>query len=142
MTPVLTLLELRDASRLADAKTQAAREIISDDYVSVLCAWRHGKLKTNWSIHDFFYALARLDGHQNRKGDHAPGWITIWRGWNDLQAMVAGVEAMKRLNKCGQTQGLASAPPGVFQATLECSNVFSVVTLLRPAKHRYVGGTD
>ena len=97
----LTLLEMRDASRRADAKTRPAREIISEDYVSVLCAWRHGKLKRDWTIHDFCYALARLGGHQNRKGDHRPGWITIWRGWNDLQAMVAGAEAMKRLQKCG-----------------------------------------
>ncbi|MGB7346192.1 MAG: IS4 family transposase [Pirellulaceae bacterium] len=97
----LTLLSLRDASRQADAKTRAAREIISEDYISVLCAWRHGKLHEDWTIHDFYYALARLGGHQNRKGDHHPGWITLWRGWTDLQAMVTGVEAMKRLNKCG-----------------------------------------
>jgi hypothetical protein len=97
----LTLLEMRDASRRADAKTRPATEFISDDYVSVLCAWRHGKLHKDWTIHDFYYALARLGGHQNRKGDHAPGWQTIWRGWSDLQAMVAGVEAMKKLEKCG-----------------------------------------
>jgi hypothetical protein len=97
----LTLLEMRDASRRADAKTRAAREIISEDYISVLSAWRHGKLEEDWTIHDFYYALARLGGHQNRKGDSAPGWITIWRGWNDLQAMVTGAEAMEKLNKCG-----------------------------------------
>lgn len=99
----LTLLEMRDASRRADAKTRPATEIISEDYVSVLSAWRHGKLYKDWTIYDFFYALARLGGHQNRKSDHPPGWQTIWRGWNDLQAMVTGVEAMKKLKKCGQT---------------------------------------
>jgi hypothetical protein len=97
----LTLLEMRDASRRADAKTRTAREIISEDYISVLSAWRHGKLHEDWTIHEFYYALARLGGHQNRKGDSAPGWITIWRGWNDLQAMVTGAEAIKKLNKCG-----------------------------------------
>ena len=97
----LTLLEMRDASRRSDAKTRQAREIISSDYVSVLSAWRHGTIKHDWTIHDFYYALARLGGHQNRKGDHPPGWQTIWQGWNDLQAMVAGVEAIKNLNKCG-----------------------------------------
>ena len=97
----LTLLEMRDASRRADAKTRSATEIISEDYVSVLSAWRHGKLHKDWTIHDFFYALARLGGHQNRKGDHPPGWLVIWRGWNDLQAMVTGVDAMKKLTKCG-----------------------------------------
>jgi len=76
-------------------------EIISSDYVSVLSAWRYGKIKDDWTIHDFYYALARLGGHQNRKGDHPPGWQTIWKGWNELQAMVAGVEAMENLKKCG-----------------------------------------
>lgn len=94
----LTLLEMRDASRRSDAKTRPARDIISKDYVAVLSAWRHREVRKDWTIHDFFYALARLGGHQNRKSDHPPGWQTIWRGWNDLQAMVAGVEAMK---KCG-----------------------------------------
>jgi len=97
----LTLLEMRDASRREDAKTRLATEIISDDYVAVLSAWRHQTLRTDWTIHDFYYALARLGGHQNRKSDHPPGWQTIWRGWNDLQAMVAGVDAMKKLKRCG-----------------------------------------
>ena len=97
----LTLLEMRDASRRADAKTRPARDIISDDYVAVLSAWRHGEIRKDWTIHDFYYALARLGGHQNRKSDHPPGWQTIWRGWNDLQAMVAGVEAMKTRKRCG-----------------------------------------
>ena len=99
----LTLLEMRDASRRADAKTRRATEIIDEAYVEVLSAWRHGTLRPDWTIHDFYFALARLGGHQNRKGDHPPGWQTIWRGWNDLQAMVTGVEAMNRTKKCGQT---------------------------------------
>ena len=99
----LTLLTMRDASRRKDAKKRQAIEIIDADYVAVLSAWRHGEIREDWSIHDFYYALARLGGHQNRKNDHPPGWQTIWRGWNDLQAMVCGVDAMKTLNKCGQT---------------------------------------
>jgi hypothetical protein len=97
----LTLLAMRDASRRPDAKKRKATEIISEDYVSVLSAWRHGKIKQDWSIHDFYYALARLGGHQNRKNDHPPGWQTIWRGWNDLQAMLCGVDTMKSMKKCG-----------------------------------------
>ena len=97
----LTLLAMRDASRRSDAKTRKATEIISEDYVAVLSAWRHGKIKQDWSIHDFFYALARLGGHQNRKNDHPPGWLTIWRGWNDIQAMLCGVDTMKSIKKCG-----------------------------------------
>jgi hypothetical protein len=97
----LTLLTMRDASRRKDAKKRNATEIIDADYVAVLSAWRHGEIREDWSIHDFYYALARLGGHQNRRNDHPPGWQTIWRGWNDLQAMVCGVDAMKKLKQCG-----------------------------------------
>ena len=97
----LTLLEMRDASRRGDATERLATEVISEEYAQVLSAWRHGKIRKDWTIHDFYLALARLGGHQNRKGDHPPGWQTIWRGWNDLQAMVTGAEAMKKTQKCG-----------------------------------------
>jgi len=91
----LTLLEMRDASRRADAKTRKARTIINAEYVEVLSLWRHKKIKRDWTIHDFYYALARLGGHQNRKHDHPPGWQVIWEGWKELQAMVVGYEAAK-----------------------------------------------
>lgn len=97
----LTLLAMRDASRRPDAKTRKATEIISKDYVAVLSGWRHGTLRLDWSIHDFYYALARLGGHQNRKNDHSPGWQTIWEGWKELQAMVCGAEVASSLEKCG-----------------------------------------
>jgi hypothetical protein len=32
-------------------------------------------------------ALGRLGGHLNRKHDGLPGWITLWRGWLQLQAL-------------------------------------------------------
>lgn len=97
----LTLLAMRDASRRPDAKTRKATEIISKDYVAVLSAWRHGTMRMDWSIHDFYYALARLGGHQNRKNDHPPGWQTIWEGWKELQAMVCGAEVASSMEKCG-----------------------------------------
>ncbi|MGI9456576.1 MAG: IS4 family transposase, partial [Aeoliella sp.] len=70
----LTLLELRQASRRPDAKTRKATTVIGTSYVDVLSQWRHKTIKRDWTIHDFYYALARLGGHQNRKHDHPPGW--------------------------------------------------------------------
>jgi len=97
-----TLLDLRDASRRPDAKTRPATAILASDYVEVLSLWRYRKTREDWSVHDFFYALARLGGHQNRKSDHRPGWLVLWRGWTKLQAMVDGyTAAMQR--KCGKT---------------------------------------
>lgn len=98
----LTLLQLRDASRRSDATTRAAKTIISPLYVEVLSLWRHKKVRLDWTVHDFYYALARLGGHQNRKHDHPPGWQVIWEGWKELLPMVQGYETAKnRYNKCG-----------------------------------------
>jgi len=45
-------------------------------------------------VHDFFFALARLGGRQNRKRDRRPGWLVLWRGWMKLQSMVEGAAAI------------------------------------------------
>jgi hypothetical protein len=98
----LTLLQLRDASRRPDAKTRPAKTVVSPLYVEVLSLWRHKQAKPDWTVHDFYYALARLGGHQNRKHDHPPGWQVIWEGWKDLLPMVTGYDAAKtRYKKCG-----------------------------------------
>jgi hypothetical protein len=98
----LTLLQLRDASRRADAKTRKATTVINPLYVEVLSQWRHKKIKLAWTVHEFYYALARLGGHQNRKHDHPPGWQVIWEGWKELLPMVTGYDAAKtRYKSCG-----------------------------------------
>jgi hypothetical protein len=94
----VTLLNLREASRRPDAQQRPATDLVDRRYVAVLSAWRYKKLRKDLSIHDFFYALARLGGHQNRKRDHRPGWLVLWRGWMALQHMVDGAEALK---SCG-----------------------------------------
>ncbi|MBN2292587.1 MAG: hypothetical protein JXM70_09190 [Pirellulales bacterium] len=43
-------------------------------------------------------ALARLGSHQNRKHDHAPGWIVLWRGWTKLQSMLNRYLVARRKN--------------------------------------------
>ena len=98
----VTLLNLRDASRRADAKTRLATSILAADYVQVLSVWRYRKIKEGITIHDFFFALARLGGHQNRKGDSPPGWLVLWRGWTKLQSMLDGYDVARR-TICGKT---------------------------------------
>lgn len=92
------LLNLREASRRPDAETRPATDLVDARYVAVLSAWRYKKIRRDLSMHDFFYALARLGGHQNRKRDRRPGWLVLWRGWMALQHMVDGAEALK---SCG-----------------------------------------
>ena len=89
----LSLLQLRDASRRADAQDRPATSLFGEDYVSVLCAWRHREVRSDWTIHDFCLALARLGGHQNRRKDKQPGWLVLWRGWVKLASMLDGAIA-------------------------------------------------
>lgn len=96
----LTLLQLRDASRQPDADTKPASHLFSRAYVDVLSAWRNNQVGQEMSLASFLMALGRLGGHQNRKGDGRPGWLTLWRGWTKLQIMVEGVGALSR-KKCG-----------------------------------------
>lgn len=93
----LTLLNLRAAAEAPDAETRSAEEILDPLYVEVLMCWRYPeRRRANYSIREFLYALARLGGHQNRRGDGIPGWQTLWKGWNQLHAMVAYERARKR----------------------------------------------
>jgi hypothetical protein len=91
------LVKLRDAAREEEAATTPAVAHVPVVHVAVLSVWRYQERRVDLTVWEFFMALARLGGHQNRKSDGAPGWITLWRGWNKLQQMVdyaikAGVE--------------------------------------------------
>ena len=94
------LLTLRDASRRCDADHRLARDLVPTAYVRVLSAWRFQSPTRDLTVYEFFFALARLGGHQNRKHDHPPGWLVLWRGWMQLQAMVEGALVMEG-KRCG-----------------------------------------
>ena len=89
------LLQLRAAARDPALKNRPAGEVVPDLWVRVLALWRRpAGGGERWSVEDFLLALARLGGHQNRPRDGPPGWITLWRGWADLQARVETAEAL------------------------------------------------
>jgi hypothetical protein len=86
----LMLLNLRDLSRGPEAETTPANEVVAQEYVDILSTWRHGEIRSDWTVREFFLALARLGGHQNRRKDKRPGWLVLWRGWSDLQLLAVG----------------------------------------------------
>lgn len=96
----VSLLQLRDASRRPDAETRLAVALFPALLVRVLSLWRYGNQRTDLTVRDFCYALARLGGHQNRKSDHRPGWLVLWRGWMKLQAMAEHAAALAK-ERCG-----------------------------------------
>jgi len=93
------LLQLREAARGKEADRTPATDLLPPLFVKVLSGWRYKDPDRPMSVYEFCMALARLGGHLNRKGDGFPGWLTLWRGWEDLRLMVMGVEAMRR-RKC------------------------------------------
>ena len=40
------------------------------------------------TVRQFYREVAKLGGFLGRKSDGEPGWITTWRGWKKLYAMV------------------------------------------------------
>jgi PAS domain-containing protein len=98
-----TLLQLRDAARAPDADRRLATEVIGSEYVEVLARHYGNRLGARPTVLRFYLHVARLGGHQNRKVDGFPGWLTLWRGWEKLQSMVDGYHAAHRktTNKCG-----------------------------------------
>lgn len=101
-----TLLRLRDAARAPDADKRLAVEVVDAAYVAVLTSHYAARIKGQPTIKVFYLHVARLGGHQNRKCDGFPGWITLWRGWMKLQAMVEGYQAAQTAQRlCDKSYG-------------------------------------
>ena len=86
------------SAKLADRR-RTKRLVELAEHVAVLSVWRFRERRVDRTVREFSMNLARLGGHQNRKQDGHPGWLTLRRGWNKLQQMVdyavkAGVEKM------------------------------------------------
>ena len=90
------LLNLRQAARRPDARERKASAVVEPIYEEVLRAWRRKNASAEMSVYEFYMAVARLGGHMNRKGDGFPGWLTLWRGWQKLESMVAGARIERR----------------------------------------------
>jgi hypothetical protein len=69
-------------------------------------AFRTPQIRPHSRIHDltvkqFYCELAKLGGFLGRTGDGDPGWITIWRGWEKLNALVRGAQLAETKTRCG-----------------------------------------
>ena len=83
----LRLLGLREAAR-SEPEAEAAASGLSEMELAVLGAATNRKLET---VREVALALSKLGGHLNRRSDGMPGWLTLWRGYLQLQALVEGV---------------------------------------------------
>jgi len=88
------LLRLRDAARDPEQATRPARLWVGALAVRAVSLWRHREERPDWTVAEYCLALARMGGHQNRKGDGPPGWLTLWRGTLKLQTMLEVMAAI------------------------------------------------
>jgi Transposase DNA-binding/Transposase Tn5 dimerisation domain/Transposase DDE domain len=84
------LLQLKEVGRRYPER--AAVELVPTHYVELVRQARRRGRPGEWTIRDFFRAVAGLGGFLGRKGDGEPGWITIWRGWEVLHWMLKGAQ--------------------------------------------------
>lgn len=92
----LSLLQLRDAARRPDAKSRRAEEMVDPEAIQVLSAWLHQELREDWTVHEYYIALARLGGYRPRK-NCPPGWQVLWRGQTKLNLMLQGARTLQLL---------------------------------------------
>jgi Transposase DNA-binding/Transposase DDE domain len=88
------------ACRLLLIRSEAAREgetsalnVVSQDELDVLRALGRRKLSETPTVRDIYLAIAALGGHIKYNGD--PGWLTLARGFERLQALHEGWTAAK-----------------------------------------------
>ena len=94
------LLQLREAARAAP--DQPAGEALPPELVAVVAALS-GRPPGTLSADACWRQIARLGGHQGRRGDGPPGWQTLWRGWQYVQTLLHGVQlaALLQDDQCG-----------------------------------------
>ena len=91
------LLQMRTAAR--ETPERPAHEVAPRKWVEILRVVRKIPASRELTIRDFVRQLGGLGGHMLRKGDGEPGWITLWRGYEKLQLLLRGADAMGQ--KCG-----------------------------------------
>ena len=88
------LLQLKSLARTSP-KIPAQR-VVPRVWLQMLKAARKGlHCVHDLTIGQFYREVAKLGGFLGRKSDGAPGWITIWRGWEKLNMCVLGASKLK-----------------------------------------------
>jgi hypothetical protein len=93
----LRLLGLREVAK-SKPEAEAAASGLSEMELAVLSAATNRKLET---VQEVALALGKQGGHLNRKSDGMPGWLTLWRGYLQLQTLVEGVRIAHKVKEFG-----------------------------------------
>lgn len=90
------LLQLKSLAR--SAPTTPAHRVVPNIWLQMLKAARKGLQRVHdLTVAQFYREVAKLGGFLGRKHDGEPGWITIWKGWEKLNAYVHGATLASKL---------------------------------------------
>jgi hypothetical protein len=53
------------------------------------------------TLRRFTHEVAKLGGFLGRKNDGEPGWLTLWRGWHELDLITYGARIAAEAGECG-----------------------------------------
>jgi hypothetical protein len=90
------ILTLRTLSRGEEAELPATC-IMTENSIAALRAADHGNFPAEPTVRDALAAVARLGGHI--KGNGSPGWLVLWRGYQDFLMFEMGWNAAKRCDQ-------------------------------------------
>lgn len=94
------LLQLKLAARRTPERPVA--EVVPEIYSRVLGLYR-GQPSAYRTCRSFWRGVAALGGFLGRKGDGDPGWLTLWRGWQQLELLAIGAQIAAGLKtNCGE----------------------------------------
>ncbi len=91
------LLRLKMAANAAPDDPVIADDELSYAMISVLES-KHLRPSEGWTNRTLLIAIAKLGGFLGRKGDGNPGWLTIWRGLQQLMLLAAGFLIAQQLH--------------------------------------------
>lgn len=83
----VALMNLRLVPRDPAAAAEPAAARVPALWVEVLSRQPTGRPR-DWTVAEFWNALARLGGYLKNPVNHPPGRITLWRGWTQLHRLI------------------------------------------------------
>ena len=90
----VALVNAREAARSEEKAQRPATDFFDPLMVMVLSLWRYKQVRP-LTVREYILALGRLGGHQGRKCDGLPGWLTLCRGAMQLNAMLEYEQARR-----------------------------------------------
>ena len=133
------LLQLKHQARLEPEAP--AEGVVPERYVKTMRARLDSRAPTEAYRLPVLCETAKMGGFWLGAGDGEPGWITLWRGWHELELLTAGFELGRKrgedVGKDKRVPGEGSCRGRALALDMRASTRFAPTTPRPwPARHR------